>query len=190
MTNVLMFIVGCVFTHNIVFDRLLGVCDAGQDRRVEVSIVYGIAVALVMTLASVCAWIVNALILAPLHAEFLQIIAFTLVAILMTLVVQMVLPKVRPAWAELLGDCMLPIAANCAVLGVTMLNAFNGFGFGYALLNGLFSGVGFLLAIVLMAGIQEKLEFAKVPESFKGMPITLISAALIALAFIGFKGMA
>ena len=66
MTNVLMFIVGCVFTHNIVFDRLLGVCDAGQDRRVEVSIVYGIAVALVMTLASVCAWIVNALILAPL----------------------------------------------------------------------------------------------------------------------------
>lgn len=190
MTSVLLFMVACVFTHNVVFDRMLGVTDAGKARRVETAAIYGIAVAVVMTLASVCGWLVWSLLLKPLHLEFLEIIAFMAIVLLMTLAMQYLIAKVRPAWGEALDNCLLPIAANCAVLGVCCLNVQNSYSFGYALINGLFGGAGFLLAMVLMAGVQDKLEFAKTPECFKGMPITLIAAGLIALAFIGFKGIA
>jgi electron transport complex protein RnfA len=188
--NILLFMIGCVFTHNIVFDRLLGVGDAGKDRRVEVAAVYGLAVCAVMTLTAVCAWVVDSLLLTPMKLDFLRVPTFTLIAILISLLGQVCLGKAKPAWLEQLEGCALPVAANVAVLGVALMNAEAGYSFAYALLNGLCSGVGFLLAVVLMAGVREKLEFSRIPAPFKGMPITLISAGLIALAFIGFKGMA
>lgn len=190
ISRVLLFMVGCIFTHNVVFDRMLGVGDTVPSRRFETAVIYGIAVAKVMTISAILCWLVWNLLLVPLGLEYLQIIAFALMAVLAALVVQIGLGKVMPKWAATLDNCLMPIAANCAVLGIAVINAEANYDFGYALLSGLCSGLGFMLAITLMAGVQEKLEFAKVPEPFKGMPISVIAAGLIALAFIGFKGMA
>lgn len=188
--NIALFIIGCLFTHNIVFNRMLGVSDAGQSRGIDLAVIYGLAVACAMTLSAVCAWVVNSLILVPMHLEYLQIICFTLIAIVAAWLAQLLIGKVKPAWGEMLGGAYLTIAVNCAVLGVAFINAEQAYSFGFALLSGLFGGLGFMLALVLMAGVQEKIEFSKVPEPFKGMPIAIISAGLIALAFIGFKGIA
>ena len=190
ISRILLFMVGCIFTHNVVFDRMLGVHDAGQPRRFETSVIYGVVVCIVMTLSSVCCWAVQTMMLAPMHYEFLQLIAFSLIVVAVTALVQLCVSKVKPQWAETLDNCLMPIAANCAVLGIAIINAEAGYDLLYALLSGICGGLGFLLAIVLLAGVYEKLEFAKVPEPFRGMPIAVISAGLIALAFIGFKGIA
>ncbi|MBR1560828.1 MAG: electron transport complex subunit RsxA [Clostridia bacterium] len=190
ITRILLFMVGCVFTQNIVFARLLGAESFRKSCRVETAAVYGLAVTLAMVLASVCFWIVDSLLLVPAKLTHFRWIAAMLVVIVAAWLVGQCVSKAKPAWAEALGNDFMPIAANCAVLGVAVLNVENAYNFGYALLNGLCGGVGFLIAIVLMAGVQDRLETSKVPESFKGLPISLISASLIALAFIGFKGMA
>lgn len=190
MTNILLFMLSCVFTHNVVFGHMLGITEAAKERRVELAAIYGAVTAVVMTLTSVIAYALEIMVLAPFGLEYFRVLVYVLVCLLSALLAQYALKAIRPAWAEALDGCLLPIAACSAVLGVAMLNVQNGYSFAYALINGVFGGVGFLLAVVLMAGVQEKLEFSNVPESFKGLPISLISAGLIALAFIGFKGIA
>ena len=113
-----------------------------------------------------------------------------LVIIGLALLARLLVKRIRPELGEALEDSFLLMAANCVVLGIAILNFENGYGLGYALLHGLFGGLGYLLAIVLMAGVQERIEFSRVPESMKGLPITLVSASLMALAFLGFMGMA
>ena len=190
--NIVLFILSCVFTHNAVFNRALGVSDAGKNRPIDVAMIYGLACCVVMTLVSVCAFLVDTYILVPMNFAFLRIICFVLLAILAAWLTQLCLSKVKPDWASRLEGAFMPIAVNCAVVGVAFLNIQepSGYTFLNSLLQGLFGGVGLWLAIVLMAGIQEKIEFSKVPEPFRGLPITMISAGMIALAFAGFKGIA
>ena len=187
ITRVLLFMASCVFTHNVVFSRMLGVVEAAKERRFETALLYGTAVAIIMPLSAVLCWLAQAA-LVSLHMEYLQIIAFTLAVVVVTWLVQLCIFKVYPKWGEALDNCMLPIAANCAVLGLAVINAEAGYGFVDALLSGLFSGLGFLFAVILLAGVQEKKEFGKVPDAFQGVPIAMICTGLIALAFAGFKG--
>jgi len=190
VSRALLFLVSCVFTQNVIFARLLVSRSAVESRRIGAAAGLGLFTAVVMALSSVLAWILYSWILKPLHAESLYLVAFVLVIAACTQLVALCLGKIRPALAEGLGNCLALVAANCAVLGIALLNVEMGCGIGQAFLNGLFSGLGYLVALVCMAGVQERLEYSKIPAPLKGLPISLISASLMALAFMGFAGMA
>ena len=188
--RILLFMVSCVFTENFVFVRLLGCSALGEERRVGVAAGYGLATAAAMALASLGAWLAQRFVLEPLNAAQLYLIVDVLVILAASALVAWLAAKLWPALAPALSDGTTAIAANCAVLGAALINLEKGFGAGDALLNGLFGGLGFALALVLMAGVRERLEFSKIPAPLKGLPISLISAGLAALAFMGFAGMA
>lgn len=190
ISRILLLMVSCVFTQNVVLARLLGVGEAMDERRsVAAAAGLGVAVAAVMALASLCGWIVYHMVLVPLHAEYLELTAFALLLALLAWLAGLAVGKAWPALEEALGDSMPMIAVNCAVLGVALVNIDSGYGLGDAFLSGLFNGLGFLLAVVLMAGVQERLRFSRIPRAMKGLPISLVSASLMALAFMGFLGM-
>ena len=191
ITRILLFMVSCVLTHNFIFSRFLGCCPfLGVSRKVETAACMGLAVTFVMGLASLFTWMVYHWILLPLHIEYLQTGAFILVIAALVQFVEMFLKKTSPGLYRALGIYLPLITTNCAVLGVAVLNIDEAYNLGYAILNGVFGALGFLLAIVLMAGVQERLETSKIPEPLKGFPITLISASLMAIAFMGFAGLA
>ena len=187
MTRILLFMVSCVFTHNIVFGRMLGAGVVVEEGRGIVdSAKVGLLVTAVMTVTCAVNWLVGNLLLKPLAAEYVQIPAYVLVIGLAVAGVEMLYGHKLPV----LRGHVVPLTAICAILGASVLNVEAACGFGDAVANGLFSGIGFLLAIVLMAGVQERIRFSHVPEPLKGFPISLISASLMALAFMGFMGMA
>ena len=188
-TGILLFMASCVLTQNIVFVRLLGADDLDKSRGIEAAAGFGLVMTLVMTVASALAWMVQHWILNPLGAAYLQLPAFVLVILLTAFAAARLVAQAKPALAESLNGSLAPLAANCAVLGIAIINLEAGYGLGGALLNGLLGGIGYLIAIVLMAGVQERLESSRIPEALKGMPIALISASLIALAFSGFMGL-
>ena len=191
ITRILLFMVSCVLTHNFIFSRFLGCCPfLGVSRKIETAASMGLAVTFVMGLASLFTWIVHHWILAPLNIEYLQTGAFILVIAALVQLVEMFMKKTSPALYRALGIYLPLITTNCAVLGVAVLNIDEGYGLGYAVLNGVFGALGFMLAIVCMAGVTERLETSKIPEPLKGFPITLISASLMAIAFMGFAGLA
>ena len=150
----------------------------------------GIATAAVMTLAALCGWLVRSLALVPLHAEYMTLTALALLCVALAYLAAAVVRGVKPALAEKLGEGLPMIAANCAVLGVALIDLEKGASLLDVTLGGLFGGLGFLLAIVLMAGVKERIAYSKVPAPLKGLPISLISAGLVALAFMGFMGLA
>lgn len=189
VSNILLFAASCLFAQNVVFVRLLGACALGEDRRVETAAGYGLAMTVAMTLSSALAWMAESWLLAPLNAQFLRLPACVAVVLLSSWIVARLAARLIPGLADALSESLAPLAANCALLGVAILNLEAGCGLGMALANGLLGGLGFLIAVVLMAGVQERLEFSKVPEALKGVPIALISASLIALAFGGFVGL-
>ena len=189
MTRVLLFLVSCVFTDNFVFSRLLGSSRLfDKSHRVELALGTGLAVAAVMTVVSALAWLANRFILAPLDLEYLQIVAFALIIGIIALIAERIAAKASPKLSEALGRSLPLLAANCAVLGAALINLDKAYGLGEAVLQGLFGGIGFLVALELMAGVQERLAGSKVPESMKGFPISLVAASLIAMAFMGFAG--
>ena len=191
ITRILLFMVSCVLTHNFIFSRFLGCCPfLGVSRKVETAASMGLAVTFVMGLASLFTWMVYHWILVPLKIEYLQTGAFIVVIAALVQLVEMFLKKSSPSLYRALGIYLPLITTNCAVLGVAVLNIDEGYGLGYAVLNGVFGALGFLLAIVCMAGVSERLETSKIPEPLKGFPITLISASLMAMAFMGFAGLA
>ena len=190
ISSILLFIVSCVFTQNVVFVRLLGGCAAVEERRVGVAAKLGLAATATMTLTALCGWIVDHLILVPLHAEYLRIVAFAAILLAAAWVVGLLAKKLCPAFGEAMEDSFMHIAASCAVLGIALIHAEAGWGLLQAVLGGLFGGLGFMLALVLMAGVQDRLETSRIPAPLKGLPISLISASLIALAFMGFTGIA
>jgi len=191
IARILLFMVSCVFTHNFILSRFLGCCPfLGVSRKVETAASMGLAVTFVMGLASLFSWMVYHWILVPLHIEYLQTGAFILVIAALVQLVEMFLKKTSPALYRGLGIYLPLITTNCAVLGVAVLNIDEAYNLGYAVLNGVFGALGFLLAIVCMAGVTERLETSKIPEPLKGFPITLISASLMAMAFMGFAGLA
>jgi electron transport complex protein RnfA len=178
-----------IFVQNFVFSRVLGLCPyIGVSKKLDSATGMGMAVIFVMTLASTFTWLIRTYLLIPMHLEYLQTIAFILTIASLVQFVEMAIQKVAPALYKSLGVYLPLITTNCAVLGVTLLNVSNKFSFIESIFNAFFSGIGFTMALILMAGIRERLEKADIPVSMKGMPIALIVAGSMALAFLGFAG--
>ena len=190
ITEILLFMVSCILTHNFIFNRFLGCCPfLGVSSKVETSVSMGLAVTFVMTIASLFCWLIYNLLLIPLNLTYMNTISFILVIAALVQFVEMFLKKSSPTLYSALGIYLPLITTNCAVLGVATLNMNNNYGLLQSVLNGTFSALGFLLAIVLMAGVREQLESSKIPACMKGFPITLVSAGLMAVAFMGFNGL-
>ncbi|MFA7057520.1 MAG: RnfABCDGE type electron transport complex subunit A [Candidatus Cloacimonadales bacterium] len=192
--QIMIMAVGAIFINNFVFAKILGICPyLGVSKKLDSALGMGLAVTFVMTMASAFTWLIQTYLLVPFGIEYLQTIAFILTIASLVQFVEMVIQKNAPALYKSLGVFLPLISTNCAVLGVAILNltADNGlsYNFGFSILNGLFSGIGFTVALILMAGIREKLEYAELPDSMKGMPIALIIAGSMALAFLGFSGL-
>ena len=183
-------VLSAIFINNFIFSQFLGCCPfLGCSSKIDTAAGMGLAVIFVMGLASAICWIVNEYILVTLHLEFLQTIAYILVIAELVQFVEMFLKKSVPSLYSALGIYLPLITTNCAVLGVVLLNTQYSFNFLQSVVYGVTGGAGFMLAICLMASVREKIEFADYPESFNGFPIALVTAGLIALAFMGFSGM-
>ena len=197
--KVLLFMVSCVLTNNFIFSRFLGCCPfLGVSNRVETAFGMGMAVTFVMALASLFTYIVYTWVLVPLNLSYLSTISFILIIASLVQVVEMFLKKSAPALYGALGIYLPLITTNCAVLGVCILNIGGPttvagmtieYNLIYSVLNGVFGALGFLLAIVLMAGVRERLETADIPAPLRGFPSSLIIAGLMSFAFMGFKGL-
>ena len=183
-------VLSAILINNFIFSQFLGCCPfLGCSSKLDTAAGMGLAVIFVMGLASAICWIVNEYILVPLHLDFLQTIAYILVIAVLVQFVEMFLKKSVPSLYSALGIYLPLITTNCAVLGVVLLNTQYNFNFLQSVVYGVTGGMGFMLAICLMASVREKVAFAEYPESFEGFPIALVTAGLIALAFMGFSGM-
>lgn len=179
-----------ILINNFIFSQFLGCCPfLGCSSKVDTAIGMGLAVTFVMGLASAICYIVDIYILVPLNLPFLETLAFILIIASLVQFVEMFLKKAIPSLYSALGIYLPLITTNCAVLGVVLLNVQYGFNFIQSTLYGVFGGLGFLVAIVLFASVRERIDHAEYPECFEGFPICLVSAALLALAFMGFSGM-
>lgn len=188
--------IAAVLIQNFVLARFLGLCPFfGVSKKLSSATGMGMAVIFVMTVASMFTWAINNFILMEFGVEFLRTIVFILVIASLVQLLEMALQKFSPALYESLGIFLPLITTNCAIMGVALINTginqFTGkpFTFVESLINGVASGVGFTLALVLMAGLREKLELANIPKSLEGLPIAFITAGLMALAFLGFSGL-
>mgnify|MGYP000374450773 CR=1 FL=1 len=189
-------VISAILIQNFVLARFLGLCPFfGVSKRLSSAVGMGMAVVFVMTIASIFTWGMNTFVLIPNDVGYLQTIVFILVIAGLVQLVEMALQKFSPALYEALGIYLPLITTNCAVLGVALINTGinqftnKGFTFLEALVNGVASGIGFTLALVLMAGIREKLELAHLPKALQGLPVAFVSAGLMALAFLGFSGL-
>ena len=190
VTKLLEIAIGAILINNFIFSQFLGCCPfLGCSSKVETATGMGLAVVFVMGLASAICYVVNEFILVPLGLAFLKTLAFILVIAALVQFVEMFLKKAVPSLYSALGIYLPLITTNCAVLGVVLLNVQNGYDFLGSVIYGITGGVGFLLAIVLFASVRERIRYAEYPECFEGFPICLVSAGLVALAFMGFSGM-
>ena len=188
--NFWLFMIDCILCHNFIFSRFLGNCPfLGVSSKVETATGMGLAVVFVMTLASFFTYLGYYYILVPLKLTYLDTIMFILVIASLVQFVEMFMKKSLKSLYNSLGIYLPLITTNCAVLGVATLNITSGYGLLQSVLNGAFGAVGFLLAIVLMAGVRERLESSNIPKCFKGFPICLITAGLMSMAFMGFSGL-
>ena len=190
LTNIISISLGAILVNNFIFSQFLGCCPfLGCSSKVETATGMGLAVVFVMGLASAICWVIDTYILIPLGLAFLETLAFILVIASLVQFVEMFLKKSIPSLYSALGIYLPLITTNCAVLGVVLLNVQNSYNFIESVVYGITGGLGFLLAIVLFASVRERLQFAEYPKSFEGFPIALVSAGLLALAFMGFSGM-
>jgi len=181
---------GAILANNFIFSQFLGCCPfLGVSKKVDTAVGMGVAVTFVMGLASAVCFVVNKYILIPLDLAYMQTVAFILVIASLVQFIEMFLQKAMPALYTALGVYLPLITTNCAVLGVVLLNVQNGYNFIESVVYGITGGLGFLLAIVLFASIRERLVFADYPKAFEGFPIALVTAGLMALAFMGFSGL-
>ena len=180
---------GAILINNFIFSQFLGCCPfLGVSQKVDTAVGMGLAVTFVMGLAAALCYVVT-MVLNALGLEFMQTLAYILIIASLVQLVEMFLKKTIPSLYSALGIYLPLITTNCAVLGVVLLNTQNGYNFIESVVYGITGGLGFLLAIVLFASVRERLQFADYPESFEGFPIALVSAGLLALAFMGFSGM-
>lgn len=181
---------GAILANNFIFSQFLGCCPfLGVSKKVDTAVGMGVAVTFVMGLASAVCFVVNKYILIPLDLAYMQTVAFILVIASLVQFIEMFLQKAMPALYTALGVYLPLITTNCAVLGVVLLNVQNNYNFISSVVYGITGGLGFLLAIVLFASIRERLVFADYPKAFEGFPIALVTAGLMALAFMGFSGL-
>lgn len=190
IAKLLLFMVSCVLAHNFIFSRFLGICPfLGVSNKVETAVGMGMAVTFVMALASLFTWMVYHWVLVPLELKYLDTISFILIIASLVQFVEMFIKKSSPSLYKALGIYLPLITTNCAVLGVTVLNISSEYNLFYSIFNGIFGALGFLLAIVLMAGIRERLASSKIPKSLQGFSVSLITAGLMSVAFMGFTGL-
>lgn len=179
-----------IFAQNFVMVKFLGICPfLGVSKKTETAFGMGMAVTFVMVIASALTYLTQTFILVPLHAEYLQTLAFILVIAGLVQFVEMFLAKMMPALYDALGIYLPLITTNCAVLGVAILNIEQNYTFLGSIWYSFCAAIGFTLAIVLFAGVRERLENANIPEFLKGFPIALITAGLMSIAFLGFSGL-
>lgn len=190
MKETILILLSAVFVNNFVLSRFLGICPfLGVSKKLSSAVGMGVAVAFVMLMATAVTWPVYAHILEPQHLEYLRTLVFIVVIASLVQFVELALIKYSPSLHKALGVYLPLITTNCAILGVTILNVNEGYGFVNSMAHSLGAALGFTLALVIFAGIRERLELADVSPSFRGAPIALITAGLLALAFLGFSGM-
>ena len=188
-TSLLAISLGAILANNFIFAQFLGICPfLGVSKKIDTAVGMGAAVTFVMGLASAFCFFINKL-LVSLDLAFMQTVAFILVIASLVQFVEMFLKKFVPTLYTALGVYLPLITTNCAVLGVALLNVQNDYNFIESVVYGVTGGLGFLLAIFLFAAVREQTEFSEVPKSFEGFPIALVTAGLIALAFMGFSGL-
>lgn len=190
MTRLFLVILSAILINNFVLIKFLGICPfVGVSSQVDASIGMGMAVIFCMTLASSVTWAIQTYVLTPFGIEFLQTIAFILVIAALVQFIEMVINKISPTLKKALGIYLPLITTNCAVLGVAILNIRSNLNFLESSFNGFGAGVGFTLALLIMAGIRERLDMAPIPKALKGIPITFLVASLLSVAFLGFVGL-
>ncbi|MBQ3356471.1 MAG: electron transport complex subunit RsxA [Oscillospiraceae bacterium] len=190
-TFVLLFTISlnAILAENFILVKFLGICPfMGVSKKTDTALGMGLAVIFVMGLASAATWLVNEYLLVALDLEFMQTVVFILVIAALVQFVEMFLQKALPALYQALGIYLPLITTNCAVLGVALLNIQNGYTFIESVIYGVTGGVGFTLAIVLFSSVRQRLEDCDCPKAFKGYPLALIAAGLLALSFMGFSG--
>ena len=190
LTDILSLAIAAILVNNYILVQFLGCCSFfGVSKKTDTALGMGMAVIFVMAIASAASWAVQYFILEPLGLGYMQTIAFILVIATLVQFVEMFLKKSIPSLYSALGIYLPLITTNCAVLGVVLLNVQNKYNFIESTVYGITGGLGFLLAIVLFASVRERVEFAEYPKSFEGFPICLVTASLLALAFMGFSGL-
>ncbi|MDR1966179.1 MAG: electron transport complex subunit RsxA [Synergistaceae bacterium] len=187
--NLLWIFIGSILVNNIIFSRFLGCCPfLGVSTKSETAKGMGVAVIFVLVLAAVMTHLAYFYVLVPLHIEYLYTMSFILIIAALVQFVELALKKINPALYKSLGIFLPLITTNCAVLGVAVINMNEGYGLVESIVNALGSSIGFLLAIVLMAGIRERISDNDIPKCLQGLPIALVTAGLMSIAFMGFSG--
>ncbi len=190
MTNLILIVVTTALVNNVVLSQFLGICSfLGVSKRIDASLSMGGAVTVVITIAAAVTNLLYYYVLLPLDLDYLKTIVFILVIAALVQVVEMFLKKTSPAIYQALGIYLPLITTNCAVLGVSLTNIQNAYGFVEGVVAGIGTGIGFTIAIVLLASIRERIDESVIPVPFRGAPIVLLSAALMAIAFMGFSGL-
>ncbi|MCM1252881.1 MAG: electron transport complex subunit RsxA [Clostridium sp.] len=190
MKELLIILISSSLVSNVVLSQFLGLCPfLGVSKKTNTASGMGVAVIFVITLASAVAGVIYKYVLVPLDITYLQTIVFILVIAALVQFVEMFLRKFIPSLYESLGVYLPLITTNCAVLGVALTNVQKNYGILAGVVNGFATAVGFTIAIIILAGIREKMEYNDIPESFRGMPIVLVTAGLMAIAFCGFSGL-
>ena len=189
LKSLLVILMSAVLVDNYVLSKFLGICPfLGVSKKTDQAVGMGLSVIFVMLLATLATWPIQTYLLDPNGLGYLQTIVFILVIAALVQLLEMILKRYIPALYRSLGVYLPLITTNCAVLGVTINNISDGYGFVESLVSSLGCGLGFLLAMWLFAGVRSRVEFAVPPKSFKGIPITLISASIVSMAFYGFAG--
>ena len=189
MIEYLAIILTAIFVNNIVFAQFLGICPfIGVSKDLSSALGMGAAVTFVMAVATAVTWVLQHTILIPFGLQYIQTIAFILVIAILVQMLEIVMKKVSPTLYAALGVFLPLITTNCAVVGVAIIVAQKDFGFVHSLVYAIATAIGFALALVIMAGIRTQLELADVPRSMKGVPIALVTAGILAMAFMGFAG--
>ena len=189
-TSFFAILIGGLLVNNFVLSQFLGICPfLGVSKKLNSAVGMSLAVIFVMLMATAATWPIYTWILLPHGLTYLQTIVFILIIAALVQLVEIVLRRFIPPLYNSLGIYLPLITTNCAVLGVTILNIDKGYGFAQSLVNALGAGLGFLLAMVMFAGVRERLESAEIPEGLKGLPATLVAASLVSVSFLGFQGL-
>lgn len=190
LVNLLVILVSAAFINNVILSQFLGICPfLGISNKIKSAVGMGFSVMFVITTASILCSLIFQFVLEPMELQYLQTIVFIIVIAALVQFVEMVVKKFSPALYDALGVYLPLITTNCAVLGVALLNVENNFDLVESIVNGFASALGFTIAIILMAGIRERMEYNDIPKTFKGFPITLVTATLMAMAFYGFASL-
>ena len=190
ITGLLSIFLAAILTNNYILSKFLGICPfLGVSKKLDTAVSMSVAVIVVMVVATAVTWPIQTLLLDPLGLGYLQTIVFILIIAALVQFIETFMKKNMPPLYQALGVYLPLITTNCAVLGVTTLNISSGYNYIESLINSFGSGVGFLVAMVLFAGVRGRLETADIPKSLQGLPITLVSASIVACSFLGFGGL-